>query len=32
MRAKFQVLAIPFILEKRNALKVAVFRGRDGDY
>ena len=32
MRAKFQVLVIPFILEKRKTLKVALFRRRDGDY
>jgi len=32
MRAKFQVLVIPFIIDKQNNLKVAVFKRIDGDY
>jgi len=32
MRAEFQVLIIPFIIDKQNNFKVAVFKRIDGDY
>jgi|GEM_PF-2662271 hypothetical protein len=32
MRAEFQVLVIPFIIDKQNDLKVSVIKGSDGDY
>ena len=32
MRVEFQVLVIPFIIDKQNNLKVAVFKRIDGNY